>query len=73
MSAKAAEGQDSSVIDEGFVGVPYAVRFLGLSRSKIYGLMDDGALTYARFGRSRRIPLRALHELAERSLVHGER
>ena len=48
-----------------------AARFLGVSRSKVYAMMDAGELTYAKFGRSRRVPRRALLELAEKSLVRG--
>src|SRR5262249_24922164 len=59
----------AGVIDEGFVDVPFAARFLGVSRSKVYAMMDHGDLGYAKFGRSRRVPRRALLELAERCLV----
>ena len=68
----AVESQDSSVVDGGFVNVPYAASFLGVSRSKLYGMMDDGELTYAKFGRSRRVPRRALLELAQKCLVRGD-
>jgi excisionase family DNA binding protein len=31
--------------------------------------MDDGSLAYAKFGRSRRIPKRALHEFAQKQMI----
>ncbi len=62
-------GQPSSMIDDGLVPVSYAVRFLHLSRSKIYQLMDKGELAYARFGRARRIAKRALRDYAAKQLV----
>jgi excisionase family DNA binding protein len=63
------EDRDAAVVDDGFATVPEAARFLGLSRAKIYQIMDGGQLTYAKFGRSRRIPRRALHEYARKCLV----
>jgi excisionase family DNA binding protein len=66
-----SECDSASVIDEGFLGVGEAARFLQISRSKVYALMDKGDLLYAKFGRCRRIPKKALAEFAERSLVHA--
>ncbi len=60
--------QDEMVRD-GFADVAEAQGYLRLSRSTVYALMDSGDLAYARFGRSRRIPWRALHEYAARQLV----
>jgi excisionase family DNA binding protein len=57
------------LIGEGFVGVEDAMEFLGLCRASIYKHMDAGELAYAKFGRSRRIPKRALHEFAAKALV----
>jgi excisionase family DNA binding protein len=68
---KTTDERCASVIDEGFVDVRFAARFLGVSRSKVYGMMDNGELMYAKFGRSRRVPRRALLEVAEKSLVRG--
>ena len=61
----------AGVTEEGFVSVPEAARFLHLSRSKVYALMDEGKLTFAKFGRCRRIPRRALAEFAEQSLIRA--
>jgi excisionase family DNA binding protein len=61
-----------SLAGEGFVDVVEAGEFLGLSRAKLYQLMDAGELRFAKFGKSRRIPRLALIQYAERCLVGGE-
>jgi excisionase family DNA binding protein len=45
--------------------VPEACRYLSLSRSKIYELMDSGVLEYVKIGRARRIPIAAILALVE--------
>jgi excisionase family DNA binding protein len=62
-------GEEGRIVEGGFVEVPEAATFLSLSRASIYKLMDSGSLAYAKFGRSRRIPRRALLEYAERQIV----
>lgn len=57
------------LIGDGFVTVPFAAEFLGLSRSTIYALMQAGALRFAKFGRARRIPKKALLEFAASSVL----
>jgi excisionase family DNA binding protein len=57
------------LMDDGFVTVAQAAEYLNLSRATVYALMDSGELAYAKFGRSRRIPRRALMDYAGRSLV----
>jgi excisionase family DNA binding protein len=52
------------MVVEGFCNVAEAGTFLSISRAKVYLLMDAGDLAYAKFGRSRRIPRRALHVYA---------
>jgi excisionase family DNA binding protein len=54
---------------DGFADVQQAAEFLGLKRSSIYKLMESGDLKYAKFGKARRIPWRALREYGERCLV----
>jgi excisionase family DNA binding protein len=49
---------------ERFVTVREAGAFLGLSRAKIYVMLERGEIRSARFGKSRRIPLQALRDLA---------
>jgi len=55
--------------DDGLMTVGEAADFLRVSRSSVYGLMEQGKLAFAKFGKSRRIPKKALLELAEKSLV----
>jgi excisionase family DNA binding protein len=62
---------DPGLSAEGFVSVLQAAKFLSLSRSTLYALMDVGQIPFARFGRSRRVPKKALAEYAERSIVNG--
>ncbi len=57
------------VLRDGFVPVSAAAKFLGISRAKVYQLMESGEILFAKFGKSRRIPLRALHRYAENCLV----
>jgi excisionase family DNA binding protein len=55
--------------EEGYATVPEVADFLGLSRGKIYSLMDAGEIVFAKFGTARRVPWRAVKEYAERCLV----
>jgi excisionase family DNA binding protein len=54
---------------DGFADVHKAAEYLSMSRSSIYKLMDSGDLTFAKFGKSRRIPWRALRQYAERCMT----
>ena len=56
--------KEQTVVAEGLLSVPEAMRFLSISRTTLYDLMDAGKLVYSKIGRSRRIPRRALVELA---------
>jgi len=56
---------------DGMCTVAYAAEFLSLSKSMIYLLMERGELTYAKFGKSRRIPRKALISLANQNTVGG--
>jgi excisionase family DNA binding protein len=67
MTTRQAEGRGLG--DEGFATVSQGAEYLGLSRAKLYQLMDARELQYAKFGKSRRIPWRALREYGERCLV----
>ncbi len=64
---------DLDVVEDGMFRIGEAERFLGLGRSTLYRLMDRGELPYAKIGRTRRIPRRAVVALAARSLVGGGR
>jgi excisionase family DNA binding protein len=68
-SPAASEPADRGISGEGFVTVIEAADFLKVSRAKVYAMMDNLELAYAKFGKSRRIPWRALRELAEKSMV----
>ena len=58
-----------SLADDGFVAVAEAAQFLGLSRAKVYQIMESGQLPFAKFGKSRRIPRRALLAYGERCMM----
>lgn len=60
--------KSEALVEDGLMTVAEAGRFLSLSRASIYNLMDRGELPFAKLGRSRRIPRRAVVELAARSL-----
>jgi excisionase family DNA binding protein len=59
------------IVDEGLATITQASEFLSWGTSSIYKAMDAGELTYAKLGKSRRIPWRALREFAARQLVDG--
>jgi excisionase family DNA binding protein len=70
MTRLAASPATTEELDDcGFVKVKNAARYLDLSRATIYQLMECGKLTYAKFGRSRRIPKEELFAFARRSMV----
>ena len=50
------------------VTIPVAAQLLGVSRSKLYELLGEGALPTVRIGRSRRISIADLE-----AFVHGRR
>jgi excisionase family DNA binding protein len=53
---------------DGLDTVGEAATFTGLSRSKLYAMMETGTLCYAKIGKCRRIPHRALVRLATSNL-----
>jgi excisionase family DNA binding protein len=61
----------SRLVEEGLATVREAALFLRVSRAKLYLMMDSGDLKYVKLGRCRRIPWRALKELAAAGLVEG--
>jgi excisionase family DNA binding protein len=69
MRPENAEREREELVAEGTDTIPAAQRFLGLSRAKIYQLMESGELPYCKFGRARRIPRRALVEYAAKCLA----
>jgi excisionase family DNA binding protein len=59
------------LVESGLDRVREAARFLGISVSQAYALMERGELPFVKFGKSRRIPRRALIEFAKRHLMNG--
>ena len=51
------------------MSVRNVARFLGVSRSLVYELMGWGELPWVKLGRARRIPRRAVVDLAARRLI----
>ena len=62
----------TELVADGLQRIKDAAEFLGVSRSLIYRLITEGVLPTVRIGRSRRIPIRAVHELANIILAHIE-
>jgi excisionase family DNA binding protein len=61
--------EKEKLVAEGMWTVPQAAKFLGISRSKVYTMMDSGQLSYLKLGSSRRIPRNAVIGLARSCLV----
>jgi len=57
------------ISDEGFADISQAAEYLSMSRSSVYKLMDAGELRFAKFGKARRIPWRAIYDYAGRCMV----
>lgn len=57
-----------ALVADGLVAVAEAAAFLGVSRSALYLMMDRGELPFVKLGRSRRVPKRALQEIARQRL-----
>jgi excisionase family DNA binding protein len=69
MAVLAEKSEGAEQVRDGFARVAEAAKFLGLSRAKVYQLMETGDILYAKFGKSRRIPRKALEDYAQRCLV----
>jgi excisionase family DNA binding protein len=59
----------TELLADGLDRVDAAARFLAMSRSTLYAMMASGALPFVKIGKSRRVPRRAVFELAVRGLV----
>ena len=57
-----------TIVGDGLLTIKQVAEWLQLSRSRIYELLADGSLPSVTIGRARRIPRRALIELASRDL-----
>lgn len=69
--ARTAAEADLEIVRDGLSDIKAATEFTGLSRSMLYSLMEQGRLRYVKIGRARRIPRRALVELAAKNLRGG--
>jgi excisionase family DNA binding protein len=56
----------------GFATVLEVARFLAVSRSQVYALMEKGALPSARIGRSRRVPWVAVRKFAAEAITQSK-
>jgi len=57
------------LVKDGMRTVGQAAEFLSIGRSKVYALMENGELAYVKFGKARRIPLRALVDYAAKHVI----
>jgi excisionase family DNA binding protein len=62
-----------SLMAEGLERVGPAAKFLGISRSQLYLMMESGELPFVKLGKCRCVPRLALKELAARHLAGGGR
>lgn len=57
------------LVTEGLHRISETARFLSISRSHVYQLINSGVLPSVRIGRSRRIPIKAVLDFAAANLV----
>lgn len=73
LSTLAAEAvvpdNDLDLVADGLLTVKEAIAFISLSRSTLHKLMENGQLGYVKIGKARRIPRKALLELAAKAVV----
>lgn len=63
----------NGIVCDGLERVSDTARFLCISRSQVYKLINMGVLPSVRIGKSRRIPIRAVRELVSDHLTLLER
>jgi len=66
---KTQRDEATELLADGLITVAEAVKFSGLGKTTIYGLMEAGRLAYVRVGRARRIPKRELVRFLAGQLV----
>lgn len=69
---RSAEAAAEELLSDGLMTIREAAVFLGLSRSKLYELMDQGALAHVKIDGSRRIPRKGAVRFAASKLVLPE-
>lgn len=60
-----------TLVSEGVKNLYESAAFLGISRPKLYALMDDGDLVYLYVGAHRKIPVAELRRYLRRQLALG--
>ena len=60
---------NQEIVTEGLEHITQSAKFLGVSRSFVYRLISEGVLPSVKLGKSRRVPIKAVRELAARCLV----
>jgi excisionase family DNA binding protein len=60
-----------ALVAEGLFTITETGAFLKVSRATVYNLMDRGELPFVKVGRTRRIPKRAVLQLAAQALEGG--
>jgi excisionase family DNA binding protein len=60
---------DDEMLCDGLERISEAARYLGMSRSHIYRLIRNGVLPSVKIGKSRRVPVRAVRDLALENMV----
>jgi excisionase family DNA binding protein len=63
--------QRKKLMEDGWASPKEAAEYLSIGKSTIYDLLDRGAIPSARFGRTRRIPWRAIAAYCDESLPDG--
>jgi len=63
---------DTDLMADGAMTIFDAEKFTTLKKTHLYALMKDGSLPFAKLGKRRMIPKRALVELLKSGLVKGE-
>ena len=59
----------TDLVADGLLRVSEVADFLSISRTTTYQLMERGELCWVKIGRARRVPRRAVIELAARNLI----
>jgi excisionase family DNA binding protein len=65
------EREVAGLLDEGLVSVADAAAFLSVSTRTVCRLMESGELVYAQIRGRRRIPKKALIEMAAKSMMRA--
>jgi excisionase family DNA binding protein len=67
--ASATIGQQEMAPVPNLARVLEVAKYLAMSRSKVYAMMDAGELAYVKLGKSRRVPWDAVHRLVASNMV----